>query len=71
MPDNTLDEKTKGNHYYGYKISPLDFMHQNQLPPIEASIIKYVLRHKRKNGADDLRKAKILINYLLEKDYGV
>lgn len=69
--NKALDVQVGGSHYKKYKIQPLVFMHVNQIPPVEANICKYVLRHKDKNGKEDLLKARHLIDFLLEHDYGV
>ncbi len=75
MPRNTpkksaLDVQVGGAHYKDYAIQPIDFFHHNEIPPVESSIMKYVCRHRDKNGAEDLKKARHLIDYLLETDYG-
>ena len=65
----SLKTQVGGNHYKKYKIEPIDFFHYNQIPPVEAGVCKYVIRHKDKNGVEDLLKARHLIEYLLETDY--
>ena len=69
MPKNTLDTQVGGDHYKSFTIQPMEFFYVNQIPHIEACICKYVLRHDAKNGAEDLRKARHLIDFLLEHDY--
>ena len=69
MPKSVLEKQIGGDHYKHFKISPLDFIYENKIPAVEASIIKYICRHRAKNGAEDLQKARQLIDYLLEKDY--
>lgn len=66
---NALDQQIGGDHYKKYVIQPLEFVHKNKIPPVEASIIKYVIRHKDKNGIEDLLKARHLIDALIEMDY--
>ncbi len=66
---SAADKQVGGDHYKKYVIQPLDFFHQNKIPVVEAGIIKYVLRHQDKNGAEDLLKARHLIDYLLEVEY--
>ena len=58
-----------GNHYSKYKIQPTEFIHKNNISFIEGNIIKYVLRHKDKNGIEDLKKAKHYIDLLIEFEY--
>jgi hypothetical protein len=63
------DVQIGGDHYKKYKIQPMEFFHKNEIPACEASIIKYVLRHKDKNGKEDLQKAKHLIDFLISVEY--
>ena len=58
-----------GGHYAKYKIQPTEFIHANNVPFIEGNIIKYVLRHKDKNGIEDLKKAKHYIDLLIQFQY--
>lgn len=44
-------------HYTGGAIEPKDFIIAGCFPHYVASAIEYLWRHKRKNGAEDLRKA--------------
>lgn len=65
----SMDEQVGGDHYQ-LAIQPLDFIYSNDIPFIEANIIKYVVRHKKKNGKQDLEKARDYINKLIELEYG-
>ena len=58
-----------GGHYAKYKIQPTEFIHKNNVPFIEGNIIKYVMRHKEKNGVEDLKKAKHYIDLLIQFEY--
>jgi len=69
MPESAFEKQIGGDHYKGYKIDPAKFMHDNEIPAIEAMIIKYVLRHKKKNGIEDLNKAIHMLEMLKELDY--
>jgi hypothetical protein len=66
---SAFDEQVGGNHYRHYQIQPTVFFHANQIPFIEANAIKYILRHRGKNGREDLEKAKHYIDILLELEY--
>ena len=55
------EKQVGGDHYKNYNIQPIDFFVQNDIPFAEASVIKYVLRHRSKNGVQDIDKA---IHYL-------
>ena len=54
------------DHYSKMKIQPVEFIHANNIPYIEGSVIKYICRHKNKNGIGDLEKAKHCIDMLIE-----
>lgn len=63
------DHQEGGSHYKTFVIQPVEFIHKNNIPFIEGNIIKYVLRHRSKNGIEDLKKAKHYIDLLIESDY--
>ena len=58
-----------GNHYKDCKIQPTEFIHANNIPFIEGNIIKYVIRHRNKNGIEDLKKARHYIDLLINFEY--
>lgn len=58
-----------GDHYKKKKIQPIDFVLQNNLGFAEGNVIKYVTRHKEKNGADDIRKAIHYLEFILRYEY--
>jgi len=66
-----LDVQVGGEHYKKYKIQPVEFIVANDIPFLEGNVIKYILRHKFKGGAEDLKKAKHYIDLMLELYYGV
>ena len=51
------------------KISPLEFIEANQdvLTWCTSNVIKYVGRHQRKNGLEDLKKAQWYLNHEIER----
>ena len=63
------DRQVGGDHYQIYKIQPTEFIHTNSIPFIEGNIIKYVMRHKNKNGIEDLKKARHYIDLLIKLEY--
>lgn len=63
------DIQVGGGHYAKYKIQPTEFIHANNVPFIEGNIIKYVMRHREKNGVEDLKKAKHYIDLLIQFEY--
>lgn len=54
-----------GTHYQG-KIQVWDFVSQNKIPYLEGNIIKYICRYDKKNGLEDLEKAKHYLEKLIE-----
>lgn len=68
MP-SALDVQEGGGHYKGQAIQPVEYNHANNIPFIEGSVIKYVSRHRNKNGAQDIRKAIHFLQLLLELEY--
>jgi hypothetical protein len=58
-----------GGHYKGFAIQPFEFITKNNIPYAEANVIKYVCRHKQKNGRQDLEKAIHYLQLLLEAEY--
>ena len=62
----SLKVQIKGNHYKQFKIQPIEFIHQNNIPFIEGNIIKYICRWRDKGGKDDLLKVKHYVDLLLD-----
>ena len=58
-----------GSHYQKFKIQPSKFVVDNKLLYPEGCVIKYIIRHSRKNGKEDLLKAKHFIDMIIERDY--
>lgn len=66
--DGALSTQVGGSHY----ISPLqhvEFCQVNRLPWCESAAIKYVLRHRKKNGKQDIQKAIHYLELLMALDY--
>lgn len=58
-----------GSHYKDYAIQPLEFALANNLDAAQHAVVKYVMRHKDKNGIEDLKKAKHYIDLMIEYYY--
>lgn len=58
-----------GGHYKNLAIQPVEYCQRNALPFCESSVIKYVTRHRSKNGRQDIEKAIHFLNLLLELEY--
>lgn len=66
---NAKDTQIGGNHYSKYSIQPAEFIYVNNVPFIEGNIIKYILRHRDKNGIEDIKKAIHYCELLLKFEY--
>jgi hypothetical protein len=57
-------------HYGGVNntFEPIKIIEHYELNFIEGSILKYLLRYKKKNGLEDLKKAQWYLNHLIEKN---
>ena len=58
-----------GSHYKNFKIQPSEFVIENELLYPEGCVIKYIIRHRMKNGKEDLLKAKHFIDMIIQRDY--
>lgn len=57
-PGEGHDPVARPNHYRRFKIEPVRFIMENELPFWMGNVIKYILRHDAKNGLEDLKKAR-------------
>ena len=55
-------------HYEG-AITPVEYIVANELDFLRGNIVKYVSRDKRKNGAEDIRKAIHYCQMILKYEY--
>lgn len=62
------DRVFRPKHYTQWKIEPFTFLMLNNVPFPEGNIIKYVLRWRMKNGIEDLRKAKRILDMMIEME---
>jgi hypothetical protein len=53
-------------HYTQWPIEPFTFLMLNQVPFAEGAVIKYVMRWRKKNGLEDLRKARRILEMMIE-----
>lgn len=63
---NGTNEKQVGGDHYKTAIQPWDYIIANNLGYLEGNVIKYVSRHAKKNGVQDLEKAKHYLEKLIE-----
>ena len=67
---SALDKQQGGSHYKDMLIQPVEFIVKNDIAFLEANVIKYVCRHRSKNGLEDLKKAEHYIQLAKELYYG-
>lgn len=67
--NKSLDKQIGGNHYQDMTIQPAKFINDNRLLFAEGNAIKYICRHKSKNGKEDILKAMHYLEMILERDY--
>ena len=63
------DRQVGGDHYKDFIIDPAQFFYCNGVPFLEASAMKYILRHRKKNGKQDIEKAIHYLELILEYEY--
>ena len=67
-PTSAISEQVGGSHYKNFAIQPVEFIHKNGIGFIEGCAIKYLCRWRRKNGVEDLKKARHFIDMLIEME---
>jgi hypothetical protein len=55
-----------GGDHYQQPIQHWDYVYENDIPYHEAMVIRYVERWRRKNGIEDLQKARHFVDKLIE-----
>jgi hypothetical protein len=56
-----------GSHYKTMSIQPGEYIRANELGWYEGNVVKYVTRHKQKNGPEDVLKAIHYLELILEE----
>lgn len=67
--NNAWDKQVGGEHYKQYAIQPAKFALANGLDYAQSNAIKYIVRHKDKNGVQDLDKAIHYVELLKQHHY--
>jgi hypothetical protein len=71
--DDVKATQVGGSHYINDSgIQPWDIIAGWNLDYWEGNVVKYVLRYRKKNGVEDLKKARHYLDYLIqrEEEYG-
>lgn len=63
---SALDVQEGGDHYKKMKIQPVEYIHANGLQWAEGTVVKYVSRWRDKGGIEDLKKARHVLDLLIE-----
>lgn len=63
---SALGVQVGGSHYKDMAIQPIEFIERNQLSFSAGNVIKYICRADKKNGLEDLEKAKHYIELMIE-----
>ena len=66
---NMIKENVSPDYYARYDIEPISFIMRNGIPYAEGNVIKYVLRHDMKGGAEDIDKAIRYLEMIKEEKY--
>ena len=66
---SALGEQVGGGHYRHMVIQPIEYCQKNRLNALESFVVKYVSRHKKKNGVEDINKAIHCLELLKELEY--
>lgn len=64
-----LDKQVSGTHYKDCGIQPIEYIHANGLNYFEGNAVKYITRHRKKNGKADIEKAIHYLELMLELEY--
>lgn len=63
------EQQVGGDHYKSLAIQPMEYSIKNGLDPLQHTAIKYITRHKLKNGKEDILKAIHTLELILEMQY--
>lgn len=71
--DQEDDKVNHPSHYTFGEIEVIDYIRDKMTPDefqgyCMGNILKYVSRHKHKNGVEDLKKAQVYLGWLIESE---
>lgn len=70
VPEGARGRQVGGDHYRKRKIQHWDIAEEYELTYFEGAVLKYILRHRDKNGIEDLKKALHTLEKLIEVEEG-
>lgn len=62
----SANAKQVGGNHYKSTMECWDYILSNQLGYLEGTAIKYITRHRKKNGVEDIKKAIHFLEKLIE-----
>lgn len=70
---NEQDNVNSPNHYTFGSIEVINYIRDKMTPEMfqgfcMGNVLKYVSRHKHKNGIEDLEKAQVYLKWLIESE---
>ena len=68
-PEVYRDKQVGGSHYADCEIQPADYAIANSFNYYESFVLKYITRHRNKNGRQDLEKAIHCLQLMIENEY--
>lgn len=66
---NPLDEQVGGTHYNKDRVQPIEYATQWEFTPSQVLTLRYLTRHREKNGAEDIAKGIHSMHLLLKLEY--
>lgn len=66
---DALGKQEGGSHYCNLKIQPVEYIVANKLSFLEGNVVKYITRHKTKNGIEDIKKVIHYCELILQLEY--
>ena len=70
-PESLRTTQHGGSHYKGMQIEPVTIIHENNLDFFQGTVLRYIMRHKLKGGAVDVKKAIHFCQMICEFQYGI
>lgn len=70
-PTPKSEHELSKDRYSTFGIQPVDYAFENNLDFFQGSVVKYITRHKIKDGIEDIKKAMHFCVMLAEREYGV
>ena len=71
--ETLIGDPISPNHYKFGEIEVIDYIRDKLSPDMfqgfcMGNVLKYVSRHKHKNGVEDLKKAQVYLGWLIESE---